>query len=81
MAKRNVRRLKVSSELRVDIRSLSLDEYRMIAALISAASLSYRNGHKTQCVGSFGLSFIDTRVFAHSDSLNTLAKLEKIICI
>ena len=81
MAKKFFRKLKSSSELRIDVRSLSLDEYRMISALVSAAFLSYRNGHRTQCVGSFGISFIDIRVFAHPDSLNTLAKLKKNICV
>ena len=65
----------------VDIRSLSLNEYRMLGALVSAASLSYRHGSKKKCVGSFDLSFIDCRVFAHPDNLNTLARLEKILCI
>lgn len=68
-------------EPRVDIRSLSFDEFRMLAALIEAASKAYEKGYKTQSVASFELSYIDTRVFAHLDSLNTLAKLKKIICI
>lgn len=68
-------------EPRVDIRSLSFDEFRMLAALITAASKAYEKGYDDITVGSFKLSYIDTRVFAHLDSLKTLAKLEKIICV
>lgn len=81
MTKIFFRKVRYVLEDRVDIRSLSMDEYRMIAALVSAASLSYRKGSKKKCVGSFDLSFIDTRVFAHPDSLDTLERLEKILCV
>lgn len=81
MAKIIFRKVRRVTEDRVDIRSLSLNEYRMIGALVSAASLSYRHGSKKKCVGSFDLSFIDCRVFAHPDNLNTLERLEKLLCL
>lgn len=79
MVKISCRRLKKSSEVRFDIRSLSLNEYKMLVELVRAASDSYANGYKTEPVGSFDISYIDTRVFSSLDSLNTLAKLEKIL--
>lgn len=79
MVKISCRKLKKSSEVRFDIRSLSLNEYKMLVELVRAASDSYANGYKTEAVGSFDISYIDTRVFSSLDSLNTLAKLEKIL--
>lgn len=81
MTKIFFRKVRHVLEDRVDIRSLSFDEYRMLVSLIQAASKAYENGYKAQPVGPFNLTFIDIRVFAHLDSLNTLAKLKKIICV
>lgn len=78
MAKLFRRNIKKNTELRVDVRSLSWDEYRMLVELIRAASESFSKGYKTHSVGSFDLSYVDTRVFADLESLNTLAKLDKI---
>lgn len=78
MAKLFRRNIKKNTELRVDVRSLSWDEYRMLVELIRAASESFSKGYKTIAVGSFDLSYVDTRVFADLESLNTLAKLDKI---
>lgn len=78
MAKLFRRNIKKNTELRVDVRSLSWDEYRMLVELIRAASESFSKGYKTTAVGSFDLPYVDTRVFADLESLNTLAKLDKI---
>lgn len=79
MAKISRRNIKKNTEVRVDIRSLSWDEYRMIVALVLAASDSYSRGYKVDSIGSFDLSYINTRVYAHLDCFNTLAKLRKIL--
>lgn len=79
MAKIFCRKLKKSSEFRVDIRSLSFEEYRMLSELIRAASESFDKGYKTVPVGSFDISYIDTRVFAPLESFDTLAKLSKLL--
>ena len=81
MAKIFFRPVRHVLEPRVDIRSLSFDEFRMLSALIEAASKAFEKGYDTVSVGSFKLSYIDTRVFAHLDSLDTLAKLKKVICV
>ena len=51
----------------------------MLVELVRAASDSYANGYHTEPVGSFDISYIDTRVFSSLDSLDTLANLEKIL--
>ena len=79
MANISRRMIKKDTQLRVDVRSLSWDEYRMLVELVRAASESFSKGYKTTAVGSFDLSYIDTRVFADIESLNTLAKLNKIL--
>lgn len=78
MAKKFCRRLKKSSEFRIDIRSLSFEEYRMLSELVRAASESFDKGYKTVPVGSFDISYIDTRVFAPLGCFNKLAKLSKL---
>lgn len=78
MAKLSSRNIKNNTELRVDVRSLSWDEYKMLVELVRAASESFSKGYNTIAVGSFDLSYIDTRVCASLESLNTLAKLDKI---
>ena len=78
MAKLFSRVIKKDTELRVDVRSLSWDEYKMLVELVRAASESFSKGYKTVAVGSFDLSYVDTRVFASLESFNTLAKLNKI---
>lgn len=78
MANLFLRRIKKDTEIRVDVRSLSWQEYGMLVELVKAASESYLKGYKTCAVGSFDLSYIDTRVFAPLENLDTLAKLTKI---
>ena len=78
MAKLFSRVVKKDTELRVDVRSLSWDEYKMLVELVRAASESFSKGYKTFSVGSFDLSYVDTRVFASLESLNTLAKFDKV---
>lgn len=78
MAKLFSRNVKKNTELRVDVRSLSWDEYKMLVELIRAASESFSKGYDTLSIGSFDLSYIDTRVCASLESLNTLAKLDKV---
>lgn len=78
MAKLFSRNVKKDTELRVDVRSLSWDEYKMLAALVRAASCSFNKGYKTVSVGSFDFHYIEPTVYADITRLNTLAKLLKV---
>lgn len=67
------------NEYRIDIRSLSYDEYRMLYALIVSSYVDYKdNGVNAQPVGMFDIHYIKPTVFADSSCLNTLAKLLKL---
>lgn len=79
MAKKYVRKIRKGSQYRIDIRCLTFEEYKMLCALVVAASDKFSdNGVNTHPVGTFDLCYIRTDVFTDRSCFRSLANLLKI---
>lgn len=79
MAKIYVRKIRKGTQYRVDIRSLSFEEYKMLCALVVSAYSKFNDsGLDIQPIGTFDLCYIRPTVFADRSCFRSLANLLKL---
>lgn len=78
MAKMYVRKNR-KDEYRIDVRSLSYEEYKMLYALIVSSYARYsETGSEVKPLGSFDLRYLRPVVFADVSMLDSLEHLLKV---